>query len=116
MKKNTLLGIVGAVALVSFVSCNPDRLNIDQKGVVPYENYYKTDEDAKSALTAVYAESRGINLSKVLDIQVYNPAFHFVHPAQIVRVQILVHRLRHTAHQHIQPEIAHRFAQCLLQW
>ncbi len=56
MKKNTLLGIVGAVALVSFVSCNPDRLNIDQKGVVPYENYYKTDEDAKSALTAVYAE------------------------------------------------------------
>ena len=34
MKKNIIIGISGAIALFSFASCNPDRLNIPQKGVV----------------------------------------------------------------------------------
>ena len=56
MKKNIIIGISGAIALFSFASCNPDRLNIPQKGVVAYEGYYGSNESAESALTAVYAQ------------------------------------------------------------
>ena len=56
MKKNIALGIIGALALLSFTSCNPDRLNIQQKGVIAYEGFYESDESAESALTAVYAQ------------------------------------------------------------
>lgn len=37
----------------SLVGCQ-DRLNIDQKGVISMENYYKTDADAEAALAAAY--------------------------------------------------------------
>ena len=56
MKKNIIFGITSAIALLSFASCNPDRLNIQQKGVVAYEGFYGSDESAESALTAVYAQ------------------------------------------------------------
>ena len=56
MKKNIIIGITGAIALFSFASCNPDRLNIPQKGVVAYEGYYGSNESAEAALTAVYAQ------------------------------------------------------------
>ena len=54
MKKYIILGLSVALALFSTTSCNPDLLNIQQKGVIDYEDFYKTDEDAQSALTAVY--------------------------------------------------------------
>ena len=56
MKKNIILGALGAIALISFTACNQNLLNIPQKGVVSYEDYYVTDEDAEAALTAVYAQ------------------------------------------------------------
>ena len=56
MKKNIILGFSAALALFSVTSCNQDLLNIQQKGVIAYEDFYQTDDDAKSALTAVYAE------------------------------------------------------------
>lgn len=56
MKKNIIFGIAGALALFSFTACNPELLNIPQKGVIAYEDFYQTDEDAQSALTALYAE------------------------------------------------------------
>ena len=56
MKKNLIFGTVGALALISLVSCNQKLLDIPQKGVVAYEDFYQTDEDAQSALTAVYHE------------------------------------------------------------
>lgn len=37
-------------------SCNQDLLNIPQKGVVAYEDFYKTDEDAFSALMSMYSK------------------------------------------------------------
>lgn len=56
MKKYIILGITGAIALLSFTSCNQDLLNIPQKGVVSYEDFYQTDDDALSALTTAYAQ------------------------------------------------------------
>ncbi len=56
MKKNIILGFSAALALFSVTSCNQDLLNIQQKGVIAYEDFYQTDADAQSALTAVYAE------------------------------------------------------------
>ena len=56
MKKNIIFAIVGTVGLLSFAACNPDLLDIQQKGVIAYEEFYQTDEDAQSALTTVYAQ------------------------------------------------------------
>lgn len=39
-----------------FSACSEDRLDIPQKGVIDINSFYKTDEDAKSALTAAYAD------------------------------------------------------------
>jgi starch-binding outer membrane protein, SusD/RagB family len=39
-----------------FSACSEDRLDIPQKGVVSIESFYKTDEDAQSALVAAYAK------------------------------------------------------------
>ena len=54
MRKNILFGCACTLALFSLTSCNQDLLNIQQKGVIAYEDFYQTDDDALSALTAVY--------------------------------------------------------------
>ena len=56
MKKYIIIGLSVALAVLSTTSCNPELLNIQQKGVVAYEDFYQTDDDAKSALTTVYAQ------------------------------------------------------------
>ena len=56
MKKYIILGLSVALAAFTTTSCNQDLLNIQQKGVIAYEDFYKTDADAQSALTAVYDE------------------------------------------------------------
>ena len=56
MKKNIILGITGAIALFSLVSCDQKLLDIPQKGVVAYEGFYQDDASAESALTTVYAQ------------------------------------------------------------
>ena len=56
MKKYIIFGLSAALAVFSATSCNQDLLNIQQKGVIAYEDFYVTDDDAKSALNAVYAE------------------------------------------------------------
>ncbi|MBR5432572.1 MAG: RagB/SusD family nutrient uptake outer membrane protein [Bacteroidales bacterium] len=53
MKKYIVLLICAAGLL--FASCSQDRLDIPQKGVIPMESFYITDEDAESAATAMYA-------------------------------------------------------------
>ncbi|HPT73261.1 MAG TPA: RagB/SusD family nutrient uptake outer membrane protein, partial [Candidatus Cloacimonadota bacterium] len=50
--KYILALLLGAVAL--FNACSEDRLDIPQKGVVGIETFYKTDDDAQSALVAAY--------------------------------------------------------------
>ena len=56
MKKYIILGVSVALALFATTSCNQNLLNIPQKGVINDEDFYITDEDAQSALTAVYDE------------------------------------------------------------
>jgi len=53
--KKFILFFFATAALISSVSCSQDRLEIEQKGVTAYENFYQTDEDALSALTTAYA-------------------------------------------------------------
>ena len=55
MKKYIILGLSVALAAFTTTSCNQDLLNIQQKGVIAYEDFYKTDDDAQSAMTAAYA-------------------------------------------------------------
>lgn len=47
--------------MMSATSCKQDLLNIPQKGVIAYEDFYKTDEDAVSALLAMYAKGGAID-------------------------------------------------------
>lgn len=60
MKKYILCGLVGAFALFT-TSCNQSLLDIPQKGVIAYENFYKTDEDAVSALISAYAKAQELD-------------------------------------------------------
>lgn len=51
MIKKILYPLLGATLL--FGSC-VDRLNIDQKGVIPFDSFYKTDADAQNAVNNLY--------------------------------------------------------------
>ena len=52
--KKIVYSVLAFAALMMGVSCEKN-LDIPQKGVTAYENFYKTDEDAISALNAAYA-------------------------------------------------------------
>ena len=59
MKSRYLPLILIAVATL-FTACE-DRLDIAQHGVLNYETYYNTDEEAETAATAIYLEMRGMD-------------------------------------------------------
>ena len=52
--KKIVYSVLAFAALMMGVSCEKN-LDIPQKGVTTYDNFYKTDEDAIAALTAAYA-------------------------------------------------------------
>lgn len=52
--KKIIYSVLAIAALFVGVSCEKN-LDIPQKGVTTYDNFYKTDEDAVAALTAAYA-------------------------------------------------------------
>jgi len=60
MKKYFLLLFISALA---FTGCDQSLLDIPQKGVLPIDAFYKTDADAKAALTGMYFDSHK-NLAK----------------------------------------------------
>ena len=72
MKK--IIIITSAVALFSLTACDQKLLEIPQKGVVAYESFYQTDEDAQSALTAAYASF----IKLINDQGSNNPAWNVV--------------------------------------
>ena len=43
MKKYIILGLSVALAVFSTTSCNQKLLDIPQKGVIAYEDFYQTD-------------------------------------------------------------------------
>ena len=49
--KKILYSLLGAAFL--FGACE-DRLDIEQKGVIQFENFYRTDDDAQNALNNLY--------------------------------------------------------------
>lgn len=53
--KKIILPILSVFALLATFSCE-DRLDIPQKGVVSYLNYYASDSDAEAALTNMYVQ------------------------------------------------------------
>ena len=55
MKKIAIISLACTAALMTLASCDQSLLDIPQKGVVAYESFYKTDEDAESALVSAYA-------------------------------------------------------------
>ncbi len=54
-----------AAALVGLNSCS-HLLDIPQHGVLNYETYYQTDEDAENAIVACYLQMRGLNYNYTL--------------------------------------------------
>ena len=58
MKKIIFSAALLSVGMV-FTSCSEDRLDIEQKAVIPIESFYNTDEDAISATNAMYAKYIG---------------------------------------------------------
>ena len=60
MKKYIISGLSAALVLFSGTSCNQNLLDIPQKGVVAYEDFYHTDADAESALVAAYASAMSL--------------------------------------------------------
>lgn len=53
--KKIVYSILAVVAVFATSSCE-SRLDIEQKGVTAYENFYQTDDDAEAALVAAYAQ------------------------------------------------------------
>lgn len=58
MKKTLYAASVLAAGLMTFASC-ADQLDIEQKGVTPIEEFYKTEADAEGALAAAYVNFMG---------------------------------------------------------
>lgn len=66
--KKYIIGLF-ALAALSAVSCDQDKLNEDQKGVVPMDKFYQTTEDAESAVIAAYkAGQKCFNMGSGFDV------------------------------------------------
>lgn len=61
-----------AFGCMLFSSCSEDLLEIEQKATSSTATFYKTDEDAKSALTAMYSQFED-RLATVRDTYIWNP-------------------------------------------
>lgn len=71
MKKYILFFCISSLV---FTGCNPDELDIPQKGVLPIEDFYKTDADAEAALVGVYFDTHK-NFAKSDNEYNYGPIF-----------------------------------------
>ena len=52
--------MVAAASVLAMSSCS-NKLNIPQHGVLNYETFYQTDEDAENAIIACYLQMRGLS-------------------------------------------------------
>lgn len=64
LKLNNIL-MIAAVSAITLSSC-AEKLDIPQHGVLNYDTYYQTDEDAESAIIACYLQMRGLNYNYTL--------------------------------------------------
>jgi hypothetical protein len=70
MKKNKY--IITLLLLLIFTACSEDRLDIPQKGVIPIDKFYITDEDAESAVVAMY-DQFATQIASWADVYIYVP-------------------------------------------
>ena len=54
-----------AVAALSAISCN-SLLDIPQHGVLNYDDYYQTDEEAETGVNAIYLQVRGMDYNNLM--------------------------------------------------
>ena len=54
-----------AVAALSAISCN-SLLDIPQHGVLNYDDYYQTDEEAETGVNAIYLQMRGLDYNYLM--------------------------------------------------
>lgn len=64
MKMKNTFPIIFILCLLLVTACE-EKLDIPQQGVVTIDNFYKTDEDAEEAITAVYLQWRGIATTEI---------------------------------------------------
>lgn len=76
MKKIILLSLFLAVAVFTVNSCSEEHLNIPQKGVIAYEDFYQTDEDAESAMVTAYHELVGLYAKLTSNTPSFNVVFN----------------------------------------
>lgn len=63
--KTRYISLFCAGMMMLGTSCE-DKLDIAQHGVLNYDTYYQTDEDAQGAATAIYLEMRGLTYNYTL--------------------------------------------------
>ena len=71
--KKIIIPMLALVAGVSFTACE-DQLDIEQKGVVAVENFYKTDADCEKALAHAYENFQGNTMGRAMGPGIYTPA------------------------------------------
>lgn len=59
MKRSLIYTLMAGAMAMGFSGCT-DELEISQHGVLNYETYYQTDEDAQAAAAAIYLQMRGL--------------------------------------------------------
>lgn len=59
MKSKYLISILAVALGLSTISCS-NELNLEEHGVLSYDTYYKTDEEAESAVTTCYLKMRSM--------------------------------------------------------
>lgn len=76
MKKIIFLSLSLAALAFTVSSCNEDHLNIPQKGVIAYEDFYQTDEHAESAMVTTYHELVGLYAKLTSNTPSFNVVFN----------------------------------------
>lgn len=71
--KKIIIPMLALVAGVSFTACE-DQLDIEQKGVVAVENFYKNDADCEKALAHAYENFQGNTMGRAMGPGIYTPA------------------------------------------
>lgn len=65
MKRNIIYAVLAGAMTFGLTNCT-DELEIDQHGVLNYDTYYQTDEDAQAATTAIYLQMRSLAYNYLL--------------------------------------------------
>lgn len=66
MKLNKISLFAAGICCMGLTTGCVDELEIDQHGVINYDAYYQTDDDAQAATAAIYNEMRGLTMNYLI--------------------------------------------------